>query len=107
MTVVVPRTKSGYLLGSLESPRVLDASSSRCMSVMACESENPRGVPLERAEPGNQQERLRINSKLDVTKIDEPIGEYLADTKRDERWRQASLQRCRDLETAFGSENPQ
>jgi hypothetical protein len=25
---------------------------------MACESENPRGVPLHRAEPGNQQERL-------------------------------------------------
>ena len=28
---------------------------------MACESENPRGVPFERVEPGNQQERLTVD----------------------------------------------
>ncbi len=44
---------------------------------MACESDNPRGVPRT-AEPGNQQERLRKGSNLDVSRIPTHLGEYLA-----------------------------
>src|SRR3989442_2398432 len=34
------------------------ARKNRCTSVMTCDGDNPRGVPRQGVEPGNQQERL-------------------------------------------------
>ncbi len=41
------------------------ARSDRCLSVMACESDNPRGVP-QTAEPDNQQERLMTSESSET-----------------------------------------
>jgi len=48
--------KSGYLLEPLENPSVLGQAAADVGSEMT--SDNPRGVPHERGEPDNQQERL-------------------------------------------------